>query len=119
MLTGSRQVGGEKEPLLTVPGALQVEASAEGKLGILTLTNLSEGELQVATTAPDANGGPQGGTIAKGGSLAILIGLLQPATVQVIPAPGDGGAVHTLNITAFDVAGTGDIQVSGQALSGG
>ena len=119
VLTGSRQVGGDKEPLLTVPGALNVEASAEGKVGILTLTNLSEGELQVATTASDANGGPQGGTIAKGGTLAILIGLLQPATVQVIPGPGDGGAVHTLSITAFDVAGSGDIQISGQALSGG
>ena len=119
VLTGSRQVGGDKEPLLTVPGALKVEASAEGKQGVLTLTNLSESELQVASTAPGANGGTQGGTIAKGGTLAILIGLLQPATVQVIPGAGDGGAVHTLNFTAYDVAGTGDVQVVGQALSGG
>ena len=119
VLTGSRQVGGDTELLLTVPGALKVEATAVAKRGVLTLTNLSESELQVASTAPGANGSTQGGTIAKGGTLSILIGLLVPTTVQVIPGLGDGGAVHTLNFTVYDVAGTDDVQVVGQALSGG
>ena len=121
VLTGSQFIQDAPEPLLTVEKTLAVEASIapEHKGAVLKLTNLTDGPLAFATTAPDANGQPQHGTIEpKGGTTSILIGLLLPAVVQIIPGDAaDGGAVHTLSVSAFDL-GNNELQVVGQALSG-
>jgi hypothetical protein len=117
-VVGSRLVGGENEPLLTVPGSLKVEAKSPdgGKSASLTLTNLSD--KQPLMFAP----GPQGGltTIDPGQSIqGILIGLNQPSTIQLVSGFGDGTAVQTLAITAYGSGGgEGLVQVIGQALSG-
>jgi hypothetical protein len=119
VLTGSQLVNNTKEPLLTVPSTLRVDASTDdqGKSATLTLNNLSSVEFEFASNAPaQGNNGTQSGTIAPGGSVAILIGLLQPATVQIIPGAGDGGGVHTFTFTAYGETG-GQVQVVGQALS--
>ena len=117
VLTGSQLVGAGKESLLNLPGTLKVEASTGDGGALLLFTNTSTDDLELASTVPTPQGGLQHGTLKSGGSLAILIGLLQPATVQVIPGPGDGGAVHTFSFTAFGEQ-DGQMQVVGQALSG-
>ena len=120
VLTGSQFIQDSPEPLLTVDKTLAVEASIapEGKGALLKLTNLTDGPLAFATAAPNANGEPQHGTIEpKGGTTSILIGLLLPAVIQIIPGgAADGGVVHTLSVSAFDLGGK--LQVVGQVLSG-
>jgi hypothetical protein len=119
VFTGSQLVNDTKETLLTVPNTLKVEASTTdgGKNATLTLTNLATVEFTFASTAPATQGNDtQHGNLAPGNSTAILIGLLQPATVQIIPGAGDGGGVHTFTFTAYGEAG-GQVQVVGQALS--
>lgn len=119
VFTGSQLVNDTKETLLTVPNTLKVEASTPdaGKNATLTLTNLASVEVEYASNAPNAQGsGTQHGNLAPGGSAAILIGLLTPATVQVIPGAGDGGGVHTFTFTAYGET-AGQVQVVGQALS--
>jgi hypothetical protein len=117
-VVGSREVGDQNEPLLTLPGTLKVEAKSPdaGKSASLTLTNLSD--KQPLMFAP----GPQGGltTIDPGQSISgILIGLNQPSTIQLVSGFGDGTAVQTLAITAYGSGGgEGLVQVIGQALSG-
>jgi uncharacterized protein YjbI with pentapeptide repeats len=117
-VVGSREVGDQNEPLLTLPGTLKVEARSPdaGKSASLTLTNLSD--KQPLMFAP----GPQGGltTIDPGQSISgILIGLNQPSTIQLVSGFGDGTAVQTLAITAYGSGGgEGLVQVIGQALSG-
>jgi hypothetical protein len=118
VFTGSQLVNDTKETLLTVPNTLRVEASTpdQGKNATLTLTNLASVEVEYASNAPAQGGGTQHGNLAPGNSTAILIGLLTPATVQVIPGAGDGGGVHTFTFTAYGETG-GQVQVVGQALS--
>jgi hypothetical protein len=116
VLTGARLVGSGKETLVTVTGNLMVEGSTAdaGKNATLTFTNLSNVTLNFASSG-GAN--PSSGTIAPGGSLAILIGLLQPATFQILGNLADAETVHTVDFTAFG-APNGEVEVVGQALSG-
>jgi hypothetical protein len=119
VVTGSRLVEDSAEPLLAVDRTLAVEVGyegGEGKGARVSLKNLTDKALSFASTAPDAAGDPQHGTIAPQGTESILIGLLLPATVQIVGDGGDGAAVHTLSVTAFQVGER--LQVVGQVLSG-
>ncbi len=119
VVTGSRLVEDSAEPLLTIDKSLGVTVEpADGDKGgaIVKLTNLGGRAQDYAGAGFDAMGAPQGGTIPPNGTVAILIGLLQPATVQIVEGDGDGTAVHTLNLTAYEIGGK--LQVVGQALSG-
>ena len=118
VVTGSRLVEDSPEPLLTVDKVLTITVlvDGDGKGARAALKNLTDAPLEYASTALDAAGAPEHGTIEPGGTESILIGLLLPATVQIIPGAGDGGAVHTLSLSAFELGGK--LQVVGQALSG-
>lgn len=117
VLTGSQLVDSGKKTLLTVPKALSVEAATDGqgRGAVVTLTNLTSSVLEYVSNAKTAAGGDAHGSIDQGSSVAILIGLLQPASVQIVPK--DGSSVHTLDLSAFDESG-GLTRVVGQALSG-
>ena len=119
VVTGSRLVEDSPEPLLAIGKSIAVTAEPAGgdKGGaIVKLTNLGSRAQEYAGAGFDAAGAPPGGTIPPNGTVAILIGLLAPATVQIVEGEGDGTAVHTLNLTAYEI--DGKLQVVGQALSG-
>jgi hypothetical protein len=119
VVTGSKLVGDTLETLFGLDGLVRAEASTtdQGKTATVTVTNLSSQELTLASNVPAGQSGTQHGTIAPGGSLAILIGLLQPATVQIIGSPRDDAAVHTLSFTAYGEP-SGQVQVVGQGIIG-
>jgi hypothetical protein len=116
--TASQLVSGDHQTLVALGKTMAMDDWDDGQgRGVnVAIKNLSEGTLAYASTATSPQGGTYHGTIDKGGSSeAILIGLLQPATLQIVDR-GDG-SVHTLTITAFD-KGAGQLQITAQALSG-
>jgi hypothetical protein len=119
VVTGSQEVAGVAELLFSFAGLVSAEAETtdSGKTATVTVRNLSSGPLTLASNVPASQGGNQGGTVQPGGSLAILIGLLQPATLQIVAGQGDGAGVHTLNFTALSAGGT-SVQVVTQGIIG-
>jgi hypothetical protein len=116
--TASQLATAEHQTLVVLGKTMAMDDWDDGQgRGVnVQIKNLSEGTISYASTSADAQGGPAHGMIDQGGSSpAILIGLLQPTTLQVVDR-GDG-SVHTLTITAFD-KGDGKPQITAQALSG-